>query len=67
MQTQLAPRQHRLDHVAGVHRALGGAGTDDGVQLVDEGDDLAFGVRDLLQHSLQALLELAAVLGARNQ
>ena len=66
-ETQLAPRQHRLDHVAGVHRALGGAGTDDRVQLVDEGDYLAFGVRDLLQHSLQALFELPAVLGACNQ
>ena len=33
------------------------------VQLVDEGDDLALGVGDLLEHRLQALLELAAVLG----
>ena len=57
-------RQHRLDHVAGVHGALGGAGADDRVQLVDERDDLALGVRDLLQDRLQALLELAAVLGA---
>ena len=40
------------------------AGADDGVQLVDEGDDLAGGVGDLLQHGLQPLLELAAVLGA---
>ncbi len=61
---QLAAGQHRLDHVAGVHRALGGAGTDDRVQLVDEGDDLALGVGDLLQHGLEPLLELAAVLGA---
>ena len=63
-EAQLAARQHRLDHVAGVHRALGGAGADDRVQLVDEGDDLALGVGDLLQHGLQPLLELAAVLGA---
>ncbi len=61
---QLAPGEHRLDHVAGVHRTLGGARSDDGVQLVDERDDLAGGVGDLLQHRLQALLELAAVLGA---
>ena len=33
---QLAARQHRLDHVAGVHRAFGRAGADDRVQLVDE-------------------------------
>ena len=41
---QLAAREHRLDHVAGVDRALGAARTDDRVQLVDEGDDLAVAV-----------------------
>ena len=63
-QAQLAAGQHGLDHVAGVHGALGRAGADDGVQLVDEGDDLAFGVGDLLEDRLQALLELAPVLRA---
>ena len=57
------PRQHGLDHVAGVHGPFGRAGAHDGVELVDEGDDLALGVGDLLQHRLQPLLELAAVLG----
>ena len=42
---QLAARERRLEHVAGVHGALGGAGADDGVQLVDEQDDLALGLR----------------------
>ena len=37
---QLAARQHRLEHVRGVHRALGRARADDRVQLVDEQDDL---------------------------
>jgi hypothetical protein len=37
---------------------------DDGVQLVDEGDDLPVGFLDLLQHRLEPLLELAAVLRA---
>ena len=64
---QLAARQHRLEHVRGVHRALGRARADDGVQLVDEQDDLAGRVGDLLEHGLQALLELAAVLGAGHQ
>ena len=64
-EAQLAAGQQRLEHVAGVHRALaGGAGTDDGVQLVDEGDDLAVAVLDLLEDGLEPLLELAAVLGA---
>ena len=43
-QAQLAAGQHGLEHVARVHGALAGrAGADDGVQLVDEGDDLAVG------------------------
>ena len=64
-QVQLAAGEHRLEHVAGVHRGVAaGAGADDGVQLVDEGDDLALGVLDLLEHGLEPLLELAAVLRA---
>ena len=62
---QLTAGEHRLDHVAGVHGGVAaGAGADDGVQLVDEGDDLPLGVGDLLEHGLQPLLELTAVLGA---
>ena len=36
---QLAARQRRLQHVGGVHRALGRARADEGVQLVDEDDE----------------------------
>ena len=61
---QLAAREHRLDHVAGVERTLRRAGADDRVQLVDERDDLAGRVGDLLENGLQPLLELTAVLGA---
>ncbi len=64
---QLAAREHRLEQVAGRHGALGRAGADDRVQLVDEEDDLALGGGDLRQHRLEALLELAAVLGAGDQ
>jgi hypothetical protein len=63
---QLAAGEHRLEHVGGVHRALGAAGADHGVQLVDEGDDPALGGLDLLEHRLEALLELAAVLRPRD-
>lgn len=38
---QLTARQRRLEHVAGIHRAVGLAGADHGVQLIDEQDDLA--------------------------
>ena len=42
-----------LEHVAGVHRTLGAAGTDHRVHLVDEEDDLALGVLDLLSTALR--------------
>ena len=61
---QLAARERGLEHVAGVDRALGLAGADHGVQLVDEDDGVALVLRQLLQHRLQALFELAAVLRA---
>ena len=64
---QLAARQRRLQQVAGIHGALGLAGADDGVQLVDEQDDAAALGLHLGQHGLQPLLELAAVLGAGDQ
>ena len=60
---QLAARQGGLEHVGRVGGALGRAGAHDGVQLVDEEDDLALGLGDLAQHRLEAVLELAAVLG----
>ena len=64
---QLAARERRLQHVRRVHRAFGGAGADDRVQLVDEQDDLPVRRLDLLEHGLQAILELAAVLRARDE
>ena len=47
--------------------ALGLAGTDQRVQLVDEQDDVALAVLHLLQQRLQPLLELAAILGTGDQ
>ena len=64
---QLAAREHRLQHVGGVDRALRRARADDRVQLVDEDDQLALGGSDLPEHGLQPLLELAAVLRAGEQ
>ena len=60
---QLAPGERRLEHVARVDGAFGGAGADQRVQLVDEQDDLLV-LGDLVHHRLEPLLELAAVLGA---
>ena len=63
-QTQFAAGQHGLEHVARVHGAFGGARAHDGVDLVDERDDLAVGVLDFLKHGLQTFLEFAAVFRA---
>ena len=63
---QLTARERRFQHVGGIHRTIGLAGTDQGVHLIDEDDDLAGGGRNLLEHRFQALLELSAELGAGN-
>ena len=64
---QLAAGEHRLEQVGGVHRALGAAGAQHGVELVEEQDDLALGGADLGEHGLQPLLELAAELAAGDE
>ena len=61
---QLAAGEQRLEHVGGVHGALGVAGAEDRVQLVHEEDDVVGRVGRLLERCLEALLELAAVLRA---
>ncbi len=64
---QLAARQRRLHHVRRVDGALSATGAHDRVDLVDEQDDLALRVRDLVQDSLEPLLELATELCASQQ
>src|ERR1019366_10387241 len=59
---QLAPGKQWLEHVGGIHRALSRPCADYRVQLVDEGDDLAAARADLLQHRLEPLFELTAIL-----
>ena len=64
---QLAGRENRLEQVGGVERAARGrTGADHGVDLVDEQHCVRI-VDQLLQDRLQALLEIAAILGAREQ
>src|SRR6185437_4739339 len=64
---QRAARQGRLEQVGGVHGAIGLAGTDQGVHLVDEEDDAALGGFYLGEHALQPLLELAAIFRTGNE
>ena len=63
-QPQFAAGQHGLEHIARIHCGVPrGTCTDERVDFVDEGHNLAFGVLDLLKNGLHALFELAAVLG----
>ena len=64
---QLAAGQGRLQYVGCVHGSLAAAGTHQGVYLVDEEDDFALRLRHLTDNALQPLLELALVLGARQE
>jgi hypothetical protein len=64
---ELAAGQRRLEQVGRVQRAARGrTGTDQGVDLVDEQDGVGL-VLERLEHALEALLEVAAVLGAGQQ
>ncbi len=63
---ELSPGKRGLEHVAGVHRALGRPGTHDRMHLIDEEDHAPLGLLDLAQHRLEPVLELAAVLRARD-
>src|SRR3954470_8484132 len=63
---QLTAGEHRLEDAGGVDRALGGTRTDEGVDLVDEQDDVAAGA-DLLEDLLQPLLEVTAVAGTGDE
>ena len=64
---ELARRQRRLEQVGGIQCApRGRTGPDEGVDLVDEQDGLTISTQ-LLEHRLQALLEVAAILGAGQQ
>ena len=59
---KLTAGEHRLEDRRRVDRTFGGTRTDEGVDLVDEEDDVAAGL-DLLEDLLEALLEIASVAG----
>ena len=57
---ELTTSQHRLEDRSSVDGTFGGTGTHQGVDLVDEQDDVAAGL-DLLQHLLEAFFEVTAI------
>eukprot|EP00967_Tisochrysis_lutea_P143823 scaffold267624_cov22-Tisochrysis_lutea.AAC.3 len=59
---ELAAGERRLEQVSCVHGALALSGADHSMDLVDEQHDLSFRLLHLGEHSLEALLKLAAVL-----
>ena len=60
---QLSARECGLEHVAGVERAGGVAGADDGVQLIHKQYDLALAAADFIHDRLQPFFEFAAEAG----
>ena len=64
---QLPAGQRRLEQVPGVNGAIARTGADQGMHLVNEENDRALGVLHLLDDAFDALLELAAELGAGQQ
>ena len=64
---QLAAGQGRLQHVAGIHGALGFTGANHGMQLIDKQDDASFLLGQLVQYGLEALLEVTPELGPGQQ
>ena len=64
---ELSTGKRGLQQVGGVHRALRTSRAHEGVELVDEEDDLSVGLGDLVNDRLEALLELTAKLRPRHQ
>ncbi len=64
---ELSTGKRGLQQVGGVHRALRTSRAHEGVELVDEEDDLSVGLGDLVNYRLEALLELTAELRPRHQ
>src|SRR4029077_2906021 len=54
---QFAASQRRLQHVRGVNRAFGGSRANEGVQFIDEEDDLSLRVFNLLQNCFKPVFE----------
>ena len=65
--TQFATCQGRLQNIGSIHGAFTLTSTHQGVDLIDEEDDVSLGLLHLINDGLQTLLELTLVLGTSNQ
>ena len=64
---EFTPCKGGLQDVRGIHGSGGPTGSNEGVDLIDEQDDLTGAVHNFLNDSLEPLLELALVLRSRNK
>ena len=58
---EIPARKLRFQHVCSIDRSLRGSGPDDGMKLIDEKDHGACRFVNLIEHSLQPVLEFAPV------
>src|SRR5215469_3068453 len=59
--TQFPASERRLQHVGGIDSTFRSTRADEGVQFVDEQNDLSLRVFDFFENRLQAVFELAPV------
>ena len=64
---QFSPREHGFEKITCVHRSLGRAGTDDGMQLVDEQNDTTFCLLNRFEYGLETFLEFTPIFRPRDQ
>ena len=63
---QFATRKRRLEHIGSIHRPFRLAGANQGVEFVNEQNDVARAAK-LLQHGLEALFKFASIFGPSQQ
>ena len=64
---QLTSCKKRLKHISGIQRSVSLACTDYSMNLIDEHDDLAVRLLNLVKNSLQPFLKLTSILSAGNK
>ena len=64
---QFTSGKHWFEHIAGVHSAIGLAGTDNRMQLINKQNDLSFTLLHFFKNRFQTLLEFATVFRTRYQ
>ena len=64
---KLTSCQHGLQQIARIHRAVRFARTDDGVQFVNEKNNLAFTCLDFSEYGFEAFFKFSAEFRTRNE